>query len=145
MRRSIRPAGAAFPAVLSLAMLTGCGAHSPAASAPTSPAAQSASPMPSGRLCGMGKTAVGVPVQVQVVRGAVGCTAAMKVEHTYAAELASGKAPGNGGGGPVTISGWVCVGFDTPEILRTGDTSKCTRDGAEIAEVLPSPSASPSS
>ncbi|MGP7998804.1 MAG: hypothetical protein ACLPKI_16020 [Streptosporangiaceae bacterium] len=144
MRRSIRPAGAAFPTLLALAMLTGCGAHHPGASASSSPAAQAASPVPSGHLCGMGKTAAGVPVQVQVVHGTA-CPAAMQVERTYAAELASGKAPGNGGGGPVSVSGWVCTGFNTPEILRTGDTSKCTRSGAEIVEVLPSPSASPSS
>jgi hypothetical protein len=144
MRRSIRPAGAAFPAVVALVLLSGCGAHGSAAPAPASPAAQSASPVPSGHPCGMGKTAAGVPVQVQVVRGTA-CPAAIKVERTYAALLASGKAPGNGGGGPISVSGWVCVGFDTPEILRTGDTSKCTKDGAEIVTVLPSPSASPSS
>ena len=145
MRRSIRPADAAFPAVLALVMLTGCSGHGSAGAAPVSPAAQSASPVPSGRPCGMGKTAAGVPVQVQVVRGSVDCLAAIKLQRAYAAEVASGKAPGNGGGGPITVTGWVCVGFDTPEILRTGDTSKCTRDGAEIVAVLPSPSASPSS
>jgi len=144
MRRAIRPAGAAFPAALALVLLSGCGAHGSGAAAPVSPAAQSASPVPSGHPCGMGKTAAGVPVQVQVVHGTA-CPAAMKVERTYAAELASGKAPGNGGGGPISVSGWVCTGFNTPEILRTGDTSKCTRDGAEIVTVLPSPSASPSS
>jgi hypothetical protein len=142
MRRSLGPAGAAFPAALALVMLSGCGAHGPAA--PASPAAQSASPLPSGRPCGMGKTAAGVPVQVQVVRGAA-CAAAVRVERSYAALLASGKAPGNGGGGPISVRGWVCVGFDTPEILRTGDTSKCTKDGAEIVTVLPSPAASPTS
>ncbi len=145
MRRSIRPPDAAFPAVLALVMLTGCGAHGSTGGSPPSPAAQSASPVPTGRPCGMGKTAAGVPVQVQVVRGAVGCPAAMKLQRSYAAEVASGKAPGNGGGGPITVSGWVCVGFNTPQILRTGDTSKCTKAGAEIAAVLPSPSASPSS
>ena len=145
MRRSIWPAGAAFPAVLALVMLSGCGAPGPAASAPASPAAQSASPVPSGHPCGMAKTAAGVPVQVQVVHGPVGCPAALQLQRAYAAEVASGKAPGNGGGGPISVSGWVCVGFNTPEILRTGDTSKCTRHGAEIAAVLPSPSASPSS
>ncbi len=93
----------------------------------------------------MGKTAASVPVQVQLVHGSVGCPAALQLQRAYAAEVASGKAPGNGGGGPITVSGWVCVGFDTPEILRTGDTSKCTRDDAEIVAVLPSPSASPSS
>lgn len=145
MRRSIRPADAAFPAVLALVMLTGCGAHGSAGSAPASPVAQSATPMPSGRPCGTAKTAAGVPIHVQVVRGTLSCPAALKLQRAYAAEVASGKAPGNGGGGPITVSGWVCVGFDTPEILRTGDTSKCTRHGAEIAAVLPSPSASPSS
>jgi hypothetical protein len=93
----------------------------------------------------MAKTAAGVPVQVQVVKGTVSCPAALKLQRAYAAEVASGKAPGNGGGGPLSVSGWVCVGFDTPQILRTGDTSKCSKDGAEIAAVLPSPSASPTS
>ena len=146
MRRSIRPADAAFPAVLALVMLgrmqwarLGRGAH---------PFRLRHSPPPrslSGHPCGMAKTAARVPVQVQVVRGAVACPAALKLQRAYATEVASGKAPGNGGGGPITVSGWVCVGFDTPEILRTGDTSKCTKDGAEIVAVLPSPSASPSS
>jgi hypothetical protein len=144
MRRSLRPADAAFPAVLALVMLTGCSGHG-SAGAPASPVAQSASPMPSGRPCGMAKTAAGVPVQVQVVRGTVGCPAALQLQRAYAAEVASGKAPGNGGGGPLSVRGWVCVGFDTPQILRTGDTSKCSKDGAEIAAVLPSPTASPSS
>ncbi len=143
MRRPIRPADAAFPAVLALILLAGCGAHGSAGPA-ASAAAQSASPMPSGRPCGMARTAAGVPVQVQVVRGTVDCPAAVRLQRAYAAKVASGQAPGNGGGGPITVSGWVCVGFDTPEILRTGDTSKCTRHGAEITAVLPSPSASPS-
>jgi len=69
----------------------------------------------------------------------------MTLERAYATALASGKAPGNGGGGPVAVRGWVCTGFDTPEILRTGDASKCTKGTAEILAVLPSPSASPAS
>jgi hypothetical protein len=38
------------------------------------------------------------------------------------------------------------VGFDTPEILRTGDTSKCSKGPSEILAVLamPAGSASPS-
>jgi hypothetical protein len=87
-----------------------------------------------------------VPILVEIARGPVGCGTAMKVEHDYAAALASGKVPGTGGGGPVTINGWVCEGFNTPEILRTGDVSKCTQGSAdEILAVLPTPSASPSS
>jgi hypothetical protein len=70
----------------------------------------------------------------------------MKIERDDTAALASGHAPGNGGGGPVSIKGWVCEGFDTPEILRTGDTSKCSKGPSEILAVLamPSGSASPS-
>ena len=69
----------------------------------------------------------------------------MTLERAYATALASGRAPGNGGGGPVAVRGWVCTGFDTPEILRTGDASKCTKGTAEVLAVLPSPSASPTS
>ncbi len=146
-----RPAGVAAPAVLALAALTGCalsgcsvsGSAKPAAA---STAAQSPLPAATGRKCGTGKTAAGVPVTVEVVQGAVGCPAAMKIERAYAAALASGHAPGNGGGGPVSIKGWVCTGYDTPQILRTGDASKCSRGPSEILAVLamPSGSASPS-
>ena len=76
----------------------------------------------------------------------MGCTTAMKIERAYAAALASGHAPGNGGGGPVSVQGWVCTGYDTPQILRTGDASKCSKGPSEILAVLamPSGSASPS-
>jgi hypothetical protein len=103
-------------------------------------------PAATGRKCGTGKTAAGVPVLVEVGQGPVGCRTAMMIERAYAAALASGKAPGNGGGGPVSIKGWVCAGFDTPQILRTGDASKCSRGPSEILAVLAmtSGSASPS-
>ena len=52
----------------------------------------------------------------------------------------AGRAPGNGGGGPVTVNGWKCQGFPTPELLKTGDASKCVKDGAEILEILKTPS-----
>ncbi len=144
MRRcSPWPAGAAFPAALALAVITGCGGPGSAPARPASAAAQSAAPAVTGRPCGTSRTAAGVPVVVEVARGTVGCAAAMKLERAYAAALASGQAPGNGGGGPVPVQGWVCSGLDTPEILRTGDTSKCVKGTAEIVAVLPSPSPSP--
>lgn len=144
-----RPAGAAFPALLALAVLTGCaltgcstgGSAKPEAATST---ASSPVPAPTGRKCGSGKTAADVPILVEVGQGPVGCPTAMKIERAYAAALASGKAPGNGGGGPVSIKGWVCVGFDTPQILRTGDTSKCSRGPSEILAVLEMPRSSPS-
>jgi hypothetical protein len=86
--------------------------------------------------CGTSHTAVGVPVAVQVYRGSVSCSTAMTVEKAYAQAIDQGKAPGNGGGGPVRINGWVCQGFPTPEVLKTGDASKCTKDGAEILAIL---------
>jgi hypothetical protein len=141
MRRSpLRPAGAAFPAALALALLTGCGASGSAQSSAGTSAAQSPMPSPAGHACGTGKTAAGVPVLVEIAHGPVSCPAALKIEKAYAAALASGHAPGNGGGGPVKVRGWVCSGFDTPEILRTGDASKCTKGTAEVLAVLPSPS-----
>src|ERR1700723_1675192 len=127
MRRSAwRPAG---PAVLALAALTGCALTG-------CTAARSAKPAATGRKCGTGKTAAGVPVLVDVGQGPVGCRTAMTIERAYAAALASGRAPGNGGGGPVSIKGWVCEGFDTPQILRTGDASKCSKGPSEILAVL---------
>src|ERR1017187_3080887 len=129
MRRCrLWPAGAAVPA-LALA-LVGCGATGSGTSAPS----------PAARPCGAGRTAANVRVLIEVSRGTVTCATALHVEQAYATALAAGKAPGNGGGGPVSVSGWICIGFDTPQVLRTGQTSKCTQDSSEILAVLPSPS-----
>ncbi len=152
MRRSpLRSAGLAYSAWLALAVLTGCaltgcGTGSPAQSAAATSTAQSPAPAATGHTCGSGRTAAGVPVVIEIGRGPVGCPAAMKIERAYAAALASGHAPGNGGGGPVSVRGWVCKGFDTPEILRSGNTSQCSKGPSQILAVLamPSGSASPS-
>jgi hypothetical protein len=145
MRRSpVRPAGAAFPAALAVALLAGCGASGTAQSAAGTPGTQSPMPSATGHVCGQGKTAAGVPVLVEIAHGPASCGAALKIEKAYAAALASGHAPGNGGGGPVSVRGWVCSGFDTPEILRTGDVSKCTKGPAEVLAVLPNPASTAS-
>jgi hypothetical protein len=91
--------------------------------------------------CGTTKTAVDVPVIIEVRRGKVDCDEAMSVERKYADAIASGKEPGNGGGGPVMVDGWTCRGFATPEVLRTGNASKCDKGTAEILAVLPAPAA----
>jgi len=143
MRRSpLRPAGAALP--LALALVTGCGASGTAQSAAGTSGAPAPAATPAGRPCGQGRTAAGVPVVVKVARGPVSCHAALRIEKAYAAAVAAGRAPGNGGGGPVRVQGWVCTGFDTPEILRTGDASRCAQGSAEVIAVLPSPSSSAS-
>lgn len=98
--------------------------------------------------CGTAKSAAGVPVQVKVASGHTSCSTAKSVEAAYATAIRSGRAPGNGGGGPVRVQGWTCQGFDTPVVLNTGEASKCVKDGDEILEILPpvpsSPSSSPS-
>jgi hypothetical protein len=90
--------------------------------------------------CGTSRTAANVPVEVEVYRGQVACPAALLVEASYAKAIVDGKAPGNGGGGPVTVNGWTCQGLATPQLLKTGETSKCAKDGREIVAILKSPS-----
>jgi hypothetical protein len=90
--------------------------------------------------CGTSRTAANVPVEVEINHGQVSCAVALTVEKSYAAAIVAGQAPGNGGGGPVTVNGWKCQGFPTPELLKTGDVSKCGKDGVEIVAILKSPS-----
>jgi len=82
-------------------------------------------------------------VNVEVV-GQASCREALTVERAYSRAVASGKVPGNGGGAPVTIKGWICQGYATPELLATGRASACRRHGTQILAVLPTPSPSPS-
>jgi hypothetical protein len=86
--------------------------------------------------CGTAKTAANVPVSIKVMKGHVACSDAMTVERNYAKAIMEGKEPGNGGGGPVVVSGWRCQGFDTPKVLKTGWASECTRSSDEILAVL---------
>jgi hypothetical protein len=89
--------------------------------------------------CGNSKTAANVPIQVEVDRGQVSCSTALQVEASYAQAIRQGRAPGNGGGGPVQVSGWTCQGMTTPQLLKTGETSKCDKAGHEIVAILKSP------
>ncbi|HEY7325238.1 MAG TPA: hypothetical protein VH520_10475 [Streptosporangiaceae bacterium] len=122
----VRPRIAALAALSALVpaalLLAGCGAGKPAAAAIQD--------------CGTGKTAANVPVEIEVDRGQVSCQTAMQVEAGYAQAIAKGLAPGNGGGGPVNVSGWRCQGLDTPQLLKTGETSKCVKDSLEIVAIL---------
>lgn len=131
-RRSLTPgplrlAPVAVIGVLALMLpLAGCSGSSNAAVKPQS--------------CGTGRTAANVPIEIEINRGQVSCTVAQTVERTYAAAIVAGQAPGNGGGGPITVNGWQCQGFPTPELLKTGDVSKCTKSGVEIIAILKSSS-----
>ena len=128
--------GALGLATLALALATaGCGGGGKGQGQAAPPARPARRRWPS---CGTAKTAVNVPVTIEVHHGKVDCDEAMSIERKYAAAIASGKQPGNGGGGPVKIDGWTCRGFATPEVLRTGNASKCEKGTAEILAVLPS-------
>ena len=104
-------------------LVTGCSSAQPTAGA--------------GATCGNTHTAAGVPVIIKVAKGPVNCKAAMQVENEYAAKIKAGQVPGNGGGAPVVVSGWTCQGYNTPEVLSTGNASQCHTGSATILAVLP--------
>lgn len=140
MGGGLRPVAALFFAVLAASALPGC-----AAGASGKPTGGGASPESTATRCGTSHTAAGVPVEVEIQSGTLACQTAIEIETQYSRELASGKVPGNGGGAPVKIRGWVCQGFNTPHVLSTGEASACRKDSTEILAVLPSPSANPTS
>ena len=143
MRGRSRAVAAGALALLAAGAMAGCGGTT--ATAAGGGSGPTASSVPAVR-CGTAHTAAGVPVDVDVV-GHTSCQDAMTVEREYTHALASGKVPGNGGGAPVKIKGWICQGFNTPQVLATGHASACRKQGMRILAVLvlPSPSASPSS
>jgi hypothetical protein len=143
-RRCSRPVAAPVLAVLALGMVAGCSTATSAKPAGTATQVVATSTPLAG--CGTTRTAAGVPVDIEVVHGPVACSAALAVERDYARALASGKVPGNGGGAPVKVRGWVCKGFATPQVLATGRTSACQKGAAQILAVLRMPtSPTPSS
>ncbi len=128
-------------AALILALVAGCSGRSSGVGAP-GPAAPAGDLGSKGTDCGTAFTAAHVPVIVEVPKGAVACGEALHVQRDYTRKLSEGEAPGNGGGGPVPVDGWVCEGYPTPQVLRTGRASRCHRSGVEFYAVLPAPSAS---
>ena len=92
-----------------------------------------------GATCGSTRTAADVPVIIKVIKGPVDCGTAMRVESEYAAKIRAGQVPGNGGGAAAAVSGWICQGYPTPEVLSTGNTSQCHTGTAAIVAVLPVP------
>jgi hypothetical protein len=128
MSRRTRPAAAFAAAVVALGTLTLCVACA------STKGASTGGPV---TRCGSSSTAVGVPVEIDVQRGHVSCQLAMSVEHGYAHAVATGQVHGNGGGSPVTVNGWICQGFETPVVDRTGNVSACRKDTQEILAVLP--------
>jgi len=139
-----RTAAAFGLAVLAACAVAGCGpTHSKSSpGAQTGPSTVAPAAPPAAQ-CGTARTAAGVPVQIDVQSGSTACRVAMAVERAYTQAVASGKVRGNGGGAPVTIKGWTCQGFNTPQVLATGHASACRKNGNEILAILPTPSPSP--
>jgi len=73
---------------------------------------------------------------IKAAKGTVDCGTALRVENEYAAKIRAGRVEGNGGGAPVAVSGWMCQGYPTPEVLSTGDVSQCHTSSAAIVAVL---------
>ena len=145
MRGHSRAVAVSVLAALAAGAVAGCGGTpgkqsttaaggGPGASATSAPAIR----------CGRAHTAAGVPVDVEIV-GHANCHLAVTVERDYSRALASGRVPGNGGGAPITILGWICQGYDTPQVLATGRASACHKNGSQILAILPSISPSPPS
>ena len=120
---ALRGLGVAGSLWVCACLVTGCSSAQPTAGA--------------GTTCGSTHTAAGVPVIIKVAKGSVNCKAAMQVENEYAAKIKDGQVPGNGGGAPVVVSGWTCQGYNTPEVLSTGNASQCHTGSAAILAVLP--------
>ncbi len=115
----------AATAILPAVALTGCGGTAHGAASPVA--------------CGKSRTAANTPVEIEVLRGQVACSVALHVESAYTEAIRTGKAAGNGGGAPVSVSGWTCQGFATPVVDRTGETSKCVKGGTELLAILDLP------
>lgn len=133
-----RASQAALAMIVVLATAS-CSSAAKAAGASSPPAGASRPPSSAATACGTTRTAANVPVKIEVEHGHVSCSTAMTIERGYAKAILAGREPGNGGGGPVTIQGWTCQGFATPEVLKTGNASKCVQGGSEILAVLPAP------
>jgi hypothetical protein len=125
-RRRLAAIGAAAALAAAGPLLAGCSSGGSAAT--------------SGASCGNMRTAVNVPVVIQVAKGTVSCAAALRVEQSYDAMIKKGDVRGNGGGAPVPVDGWTCQGYTTTQALQTGNTSECHTAKAEVVAVLAVPS-----
>ncbi|HEY2577866.1 MAG TPA: hypothetical protein VGI74_16295 [Streptosporangiaceae bacterium] len=137
MRRSrFAFAGAVAVAVAIAALAAGCSASSGPPHVSSSPVPAATQLPPPRATCGTSHTAVDVPVVMEVEKGSVACQMAMQIQDSYTTLVRSGKVPGNGGGAPVKVDGWICQGADTTTTVQTGEASECTKDGTEIVAVL---------
>ena len=120
-------------AVAVAVLAAGCAGSAPRHAAASSSPSQLAPPR---QTCGTSRTAVNVPVTIEVERGSASCPLAMRIQSRYTGLIRSGRVPGNGGGAPVKVDGWTCQGTDTTTTVQTGEASQCRRGSTEIIAVL---------
>lgn len=114
-----------LPAAVAALALAGCGSGGGKTAKTAKPAAQAA--------CGKVTTAADAAAQVKVVQGTAPCGEAMSVFKAFFAEVAGGKAPGQGSGGGLTVQGWTCTIYpeDQPQADHRG--ADCRKGGATVA------------
>jgi hypothetical protein len=119
-------------------LVAGCGASPEAQSGPphASGPASATQLTPPRATCGTTRTAVNVPVIIEVEKGSAACSLAMRIQDAYTAEVRAGRVRGSGGGAPLQVDGWTCQGENTPTVVQTGEASHCHRGGTEIVAVL---------
>jgi hypothetical protein len=83
---------------------------------------------------------INTPVVIKITKGSVACATALAIENHYTGllrrEISQNQHEGNGGGAPVTVSGWTCQGYPTPQVLKNGVTSECHTASADVVAVL---------
>jgi hypothetical protein len=119
-------------------LIAGCGTSpGPPDVPPTASGPPPATQLPPPRAtCGTTRTAVNVPVIIEIEEGTAACSLAMRIQDAYTAAVRAGRVRGNGGGAPVRVDGWTCQGEDTPTIVQTGEASQCRRGRTKIVAVL---------
>jgi hypothetical protein len=130
-------------------LIAGCGASPVPNSGPPHPSGPASATQlaPPRATCGTTRTAVNVPVIIEVEKGTAACSVAMRIQDAYTAEVRAGRVRGSGGGAPLQVDGWTCQGENTPTVVQTGEASQCHRGGTQIVAVLnlqaaPTPSGS---
>jgi hypothetical protein len=119
-------------------LIAGCGASPDPNSGLSHPSAPASATQlaPPRATCGTTRTAVNVPVIIEVEKGSAACSLAMRIQDAYTAEVRAGRVRGSGGGAPLQVDGWTCQGENTPTVVQTGEASQCHRGGTEIVAVL---------
>ncbi|MCW2945318.1 MAG: hypothetical protein JWR24_2035 [Actinoallomurus sp.] len=82
--------------------------------------------------CGKVATAGEAQAELKVTKGSASCAEARSVFQAFFAEVAGGKAPGQGSGGRLTVQGWSCVIYPPDRIQQKGRGADCAKAGTTV-------------